>query len=84
MHQFTINEERCTQCGLCAKDCPAGVIDINEQDMPILEREGCYKCQHCLAVCPTGAVSILGNNPDDSTPLKGTLPSAEQMATLIR
>lgn len=82
MNQFTIDESRCTQCGTCAKDCPAGVIQMDEY--PVMEKSYCIKCQHCLAVCPTGALSILGNNPEDSTPLKGNLPNAQQMKALIQ
>jgi nitroreductase len=51
---------------------------------PVMANERCIKCQHCLAVCPTGALSILGNDPDDSTPLKGNLPQPQQLATLIK
>ena len=82
MYEFKIDEERCIQCGLCAQDCIAGVIEMKEY--PVLEQEGCMKCEHCLTVCPTGALSILGKNPDDSTELKGNMPSAEQMETLIK
>ncbi|XPV75021.1 MAG: nitroreductase family protein [Desulfovibrio sp.] len=82
MYQFTIDQERCVQCGLCAQDCLAGVIEM--QEYPVLNKEGCMKCEHCLTVCPTGALSIFGKNPDDSTELKGNLPTPEQMSTLIK
>lgn len=82
MYQFTIDEERCVQCGLCAQDCPMGVIDMPEY--PVLERDGCIKCQHCLAVCPTAALSLLGVDPDDSILLKGNFPDSKAMATLIK
>lgn len=52
---------------------------------PVMENEeGCLKCGHCLAICPTEALSILGRTPEESIPLKGNLPSAEQMETLIK
>ena len=82
MKDFRIDTALCIQCGLCAKDCPMHVIEMKET--PVLEKEGCFECGHCLAVCPTGALSILGFSPADSTPLKGTLPSAKQMKTLIK
>ncbi len=83
MVQFQIDEERCTQCGECEIQCPAGVISMD--DYPTLSNEdGCYQCQHCLAVCPTGAVSILGKNPDASTRLDGNMPDADKLATLIK
>ncbi|OGQ99628.1 MAG: nitroreductase [Deltaproteobacteria bacterium RIFOXYD12_FULL_57_12] len=83
MIQFRIDEARCTQCGECAVDCPAGVISM--ADYPtITNEEGCYRCQHCLAVCPTGAVSILGRAPEASIQLTGNLPDPAGLELLIK
>jgi len=83
MIQFHLDEERCTQCGECAEDCPAGIISMD--DFPeITNAERCYQCQHCLAVCPTGAVSILGNNPDDSMLLDDIMVDPAGLAMLIK
>ncbi|UCD66077.1 MAG: nitroreductase family protein [Deltaproteobacteria bacterium] len=83
MIQFHIDEERCTQCGECAEECPTGVIDMD--DYPTINNEeGCYRCQHCLAVCPEGAVSVLGRNPDASPELENNLPDASRLETLIK
>jgi nitroreductase/NAD-dependent dihydropyrimidine dehydrogenase PreA subunit len=83
MLEFTIDEERCIQCGECADDCPSGVISLEEYPV-ITDQDGCIRCQHCLAVCPTGAVSILGRNPDDSAELEGNLPEPQRLETLIK
>lgn len=83
MIQFRIDEERCIQCGECAEDCPAGVISLDEYPK-ITNEEGCFRCQHCLAVCPEGAISILGRNPDHSTPLQNNLPDPSSLETLIK
>jgi nitroreductase/NAD-dependent dihydropyrimidine dehydrogenase PreA subunit len=83
MIQFRIDEERCTQCGECAADCPAGVISMDEYPK-ITDEEGCYRCQHCLAVCPSGAVSILGRNPDASIELQGNMMDGTRLETLIK
>lgn len=83
--EFVVNEERCTQCGLCAADCPLHVIVQEEAAYPYVgDEEKCIKCQHCLAICPTAALSVFGLDPDESTPLKGAFPSQEQMETLIK
>jgi len=85
MFNFRVDEGRCTQCGECAADCPAGVISMDPTPK-FNEEGGCFRCQHCLAVCPTGAVSILGKDPADSQALAGTFtfPSASQLTTLIK
>lgn len=83
MIKFQVDEERCTQCGECAADCPAEVIAMDGFPKMINE-EGCYRCQHCLAICPTGAVSILGINPDDSIELVDNLVDSGRLAALIK
>ena len=86
MLQFAIDKNRCIKCGLCAKDCPVKIINL-EAGFPAIAdeaKERCMQCQHCLAICPKGALSILGNHPDDSLALKGNLPAAEQLETLIK
>lgn len=81
MIDFLIDTNKCVQCGECAADCPAGIIDMKE--FPEITDEGrCYRCQHCYTVCPTGAVSILGLTPEADTP-KPNLPTAGQMSDLI-
>lgn len=84
--QFTIDHDLCIQCGACVDDCPFHIIEM-APDYPALNPariHHCIQCQHCLAVCPTGALSILGRDPKDSLPLPQSLPSAHQVAALIR
>lgn len=86
MLSFTINEQKCTHCGLCVKDCPVNIISLAD-GIPTIAAEkevNCIKCQHCLAICPTAALSILGINPDDCQVLDGHLPEPAQLETLIR
>jgi NAD-dependent dihydropyrimidine dehydrogenase PreA subunit/nitroreductase len=84
--QFTIDTDLCIQCGACVDDCPFHIIEMSP-DYPALNPtrvHHCIQCQHCLAVCPTGALSILGFKPENSLPLPESLPTANQMAALIR
>ncbi len=46
--------DKCTGCGLCVKDCPLGVITL--QDKKACLSAGCVECRTCLKVCPAGAV----------------------------
>ncbi|HEX2949078.1 MAG TPA: 4Fe-4S dicluster domain-containing protein [Armatimonadota bacterium] len=88
MLQFSVDESRCTRCGLCARDCVSKIIQQTADTLPsiaIEREEQCLKCQHCLAVCPSGAISILGKSPQDSQPInRDFLPSFDQMAHLVR
>lgn len=44
---------KCTGCGLCAKECPAGAIP--KDDPKVTDKEKCISCMHCVAVCPKNA-----------------------------
>jgi len=82
MIDFHIDKDKCIQCGECAADCPAGIIEM--QEFPEITDEGrCYRCLHCYTVCPTGAVSILGLPPEDGA-VEKELPSPAQMTDLIK
>lgn len=88
MSKFSMTEELCNRCGLCAADCPMGIIELDDAKRPFIsaEREkDCLQCQHCLAICPTAAISILGLNPADSLPVSADVwPRLDQITHLLR
>lgn len=51
-----IDEERCTGCGLCVKDCVSCNLVVEEGLARPLD--ACFNCGHCVAICPHGAPSI--------------------------
>lgn len=44
----------CTSCGLCAKKCPLGNIDI--KDGKPLWKGNCTHCMACISYCPVSAI----------------------------
>lgn len=51
-----IDTARCVGCGLCAADCPAGVLQIENGTAQVTR--ACLGCGHCAAICPQNAVSL--------------------------
>ena len=86
MIDFKIDKDRCTQCGLCSKECPMLIINGKSEYPEIKEgkEKACIKCQHCLAVCPTGALSIWGKNPDDSLKVTKEIPVPADLERLMK
>lgn len=55
---FTIDRERCVNCGICARTCPMGVIYLDKEGAPAVREGGkCLQCFHCTAACPTQAIT---------------------------
>ncbi|MDL2268758.1 nitroreductase family protein [Desulfosarcina sp. OttesenSCG-928-A07] len=55
-----VDTQKCRQDGLCAMDCPAGIILFDGPGhYPELKprgEKGCLRCGHCVAICPHGAM----------------------------
>ncbi len=51
-----VDQETCTQCGVCGRECPLGVIAVGEKDFPVFGN-GCVRCGLCVSVCPVQAIS---------------------------
>ena len=86
MRKLQIDSTRCIGCGLCAKDCLVGAIELDEHKIPHFTSSGaaqCIGCQHCLMICPKAALSLDGINPDDCV-CSGNTPSPEQTLALMR
>ncbi len=46
----------CTNCGLCAENCPWGAI--NADDPRMIDSARCLRCLRCVKNCPAGAKQI--------------------------
>ncbi|HNZ53455.1 MAG TPA: 4Fe-4S binding protein [bacterium] len=53
MHK--INASLCTNCGLCASECPVEAISENGGVHVI--SDACVDCGACVSVCPVEAIS---------------------------
>ncbi len=51
--------ERCTNCNLCARQCPMQLAPSALKDEPLMVNRGdCLKCRLCVESCPTAALAF--------------------------
>lgn len=48
-------EKTCISCGLCARNCPVGAIEMRE-GRPVWKKKRCAMCLACLHRCPRFAI----------------------------
>ena len=49
-------DKKCTNCGLCAKNCPAQAISTD--NLRITDANTCISCMRCVAKCPQSARKV--------------------------
>lgn len=72
-----VDEEKCKGCGMCAKNCPQGIIEMIPRDAQYYKVRcasqekgknvmaacdfGCIGCKKCTKECPTEAIKVENN-----------------------
>jgi NADH-quinone oxidoreductase subunit F len=54
---FTISEDKCTGCTLCARVCPTNAISGEKKKVHQIDQATCSKCGKCFEVCNFKAIS---------------------------
>jgi len=60
---ITIEEELCTQCGVCTKRFKNYCIGEVEK-RPVIRYDLCNQCQRCISICPQRAIRMDGVEPE--------------------
>lgn len=54
--QYTIEEDKCKSCSLCARACPVKCITGDKKTPYVIDPEACIKCGACFDACKFDAV----------------------------
>ncbi len=55
---YTVDEEKCTGCTVCAKNCPVDAISGSRKELHLIDQEKCIKCGACLTKCKFEAILV--------------------------
>lgn len=64
--EYSIDKDKCTGCGLCAKNCPQGAISGEGNEPREISPEACVKCGICQESCNFDAVILRDRSRDKS------------------
>lgn len=68
MNWITIDQEKCTVCGLCAAGCPLCFRKKGDRISARADESNCNQCGHCVGLCPADAITHsemdMGNFPE--------------------
>ena len=56
---YSIDPDKCTGCGLCAKRCPQEAISGERKEAHVIDQSNCIKCGVCLEACKFHAVKVV-------------------------
>jgi nitroreductase/NAD-dependent dihydropyrimidine dehydrogenase PreA subunit len=83
-----VYKEKCISCGLCIKDCPASIIEFDNNKIPkiINQKEPfCIKCGHCVAICPTSSLDHKFSDLNKSIKInKNLIPDSESIFNFLK
>jgi len=70
-----VDASKCNRDGLCVDECPARIIEMNEEGPRAIEGADtiCIRCGHCVAVCPEAALSLDFLGPEECQAIDDTL-----------
>lgn len=55
--KLEIDEDSCSNCGLCVTVCPYSALSLNEDSVEVNELL-CQNCGSCVSTCPTQSLSL--------------------------
>ena len=86
MSIIRVSQEKCTLCGMCVLECPAGIFTKGEVITTVEDAEiKCIKCGHCMSICPVEAITLPSVQPGQLVPIDKKLNvNKEQIGQFLK
>ncbi|MDO9512182.1 MAG: NADH-quinone oxidoreductase subunit NuoF [Bacteroidales bacterium] len=55
---YTVDDEKCTGCTVCAKNCPPKAIDGERKKTHYIRQDDCIRCGACFSKCKFDAIVL--------------------------
>ena len=55
---YEIDEEVCTGCMVCARNCPVDAISGEKQEVHHIDKDVCTRCGMCMQVCKFDGIRV--------------------------
>ena len=83
---ISIDEDRCTLCGLCLPTCIRRILREGKKCVEVADPGLCLACGHCKAVCPANApkLSNLKEEEFELAPKKEEVPEPAAFLRFLR
>lgn len=67
----------CLGFGDCVKVCPFDAIDMNENGLPVVDKEECTACEKCVVECPRDIIELVEESQPVIARCKSILEGSE-------
>lgn len=55
---YTVDEDKCTGCTVCARNCPTNCIDGERKEKHFIRQDECIQCGTCYTKCKFDAIRL--------------------------
>jgi MinD superfamily P-loop ATPase len=80
-----IDEEKCTNCKQCIRECGRGYFYLDDEGQVLFNNTiGCNICGHCIAICPDNAIITKDLEDVETIDSNEKIVDSENLLKLLR